>query len=128
MNLKHIKVALKCIPIYKLLLCHFRLPPLLFSAMYCFGNMWMYRAQCRHVCSGSVMPFDLIAVNMTLVKRRNFLHLPSFAQWKRPGVSLHVASSLASVVATVFTAGGRFGPALHVFKKMALCCAACFIR
>lgn len=72
MNLKHIKVALKCIPIYKLLLRHFRLLPLLSSSLVQCTVLEMYRAPCRHVRSGSVMPFDLIAVNTMLLKRRNF--------------------------------------------------------
>lgn len=37
------------------------------------------------VCSGSVMPFDLVAVNIILVKRQSFaLAELQFVPWKGP--------------------------------------------
>lgn len=54
------------------------------------------------VCSRALMPFDLIAVNMRLVKRRKLLC------WSR---ALHGAAPPR------FTAGGGVASALHVFKK-----------
>lgn len=97
MNLKHIKVALKCIPINKLFLCHFSPspPPLLSSLVQC--TVWKPRGCIEHsvdMCAPVVScHFDLIAVNMTLVKRRQLFAIcrASVCAAERSGVSLHVA-------------------------------------
>lgn len=91
----------------------------------------MYRAQCRHACSGSVMPFDLIAVNMTLVKKRRnlfaFAELEFVRSGKRSGASLH-ASVVVVAVCCLQQGGGFRASFACLFKKMALCCAACFYQ
>lgn len=132
MDLKHIK---SCSEVYSLIQAVILAPPTippnppLSSLVQCtvFGKpRGCNRAPCRHACSGSVAPSDLIAVNVTLFL--NFFFLPSFSRRRgkrrapllsAPGcVSVHVLSS------PCFTAGGEVGAGfawrsavLHVFIR-----------
>lgn len=125
MNLKHIKVALKCIPIYKLLR-HFRLLPLFSSSL----------VQCTvlETCGCIERSVDTCAQVVSchlvwLLWIRCYWNVETFAlaelqlaQRKERGVSLHVARCRHRVY------GGWQGRASFACPiKMALCCAACLI-
>lgn len=104
MNLKHIKVALRCIPVYSFSSAP---PPLVQRTV--LEPRGRIERGVDAPRSGSVTPFDLIAVNTTLVKRRNLCI-------RRASVRA-AGSSRACMSRAAWRAGGGSGPASHVFQR-----------